>query len=380
MAKSVVTLKFIPRNGHIECRWQSGKRRHHRSWPTREALNSDLGAFFYMRELGITPADIVTKIGAGEDRSTLLNLGTEGAVGFEEFCRKFYTPDRSAKPSWPWEKRRLEQILRDPRFAGRQLHVIRTRDIQEWFDAYSHSAKVKSDNTRAHMLKVVRNIFKLATRLHYLRENPAREVRPPPIPETRARALTHQEAVRLYHAADDSLRPWILLTLHEGLRPAEISRLTVAQVDLRERRITVLGSTVKNRPRELYAHDDLVPFLEAAAASLPNVPLVRDDQGNPAPFPRAAFDRAREKAKLAGITYYMLRHTFCTRLLETGTSSEELRAHLMGHKLAGMTSRYTHITPAQVRDAIRKLTSVNGSPDEAEMDNEVDNGRQVATA
>jgi integrase len=147
------------------------------------------------------------------------------------------------------------------------------------------------------------------------------------------------------------------------LRPVEISRLTVAQVDLADRRLTVGGRTVKNRPRDIYLHDEIVNLVRVRVEALPNVPLFRDADSTPETFPVTAWNRSRKAARLSDIPFYALRHTFATWLLETGTRDEETRAVLLGHKLTRMSARYTHVTFTMIREAIERLPRV--TPDDA---------------
>ncbi len=373
-------LRFVRRKGHIECRRQVAGKRHHVSWASRRALEHDLDAFFKLKVLGVRMRDLVMRMQGGEGSATAVAVGPRGAIDFNTFCQKPLDASRKHKPAWKWERKLINRFLNDGLFGRRQIHTIRPHEVQEAYDRYANHPKITSDNTRANFGKAFRVIFRTAVRLGYLRHDPSDALKIPSIPESRARALTLQETIRLYNAADATVRPWILLTLHAGLRPAEIARLTVSHVDLNERKITVTGSTVKNRPRQLYVHDDLMPVLREAASSIPNLPLLRTGEGEPAPFPRKEYERARKAAKLDGTTYYMLRHTFCSRLLETGTRDEETRAAIMGHRLRGMTSRYTHVTPAMIREAIERLPPVATACKAVGMDNEVDNEGGVKSA
>jgi integrase len=345
------------------------------SWPSRESLETDLQAFFQMREIGLSLPELVSRVRGGQDPASFMNLGPQGPIEFEKYCQKIFMPQRQKLGGWPREEQRLEWIFKQGKFKGRELHTIRPKEVQEWYDGYSNRPEITSDNARANQLKVVRAIFKTATKLGYLIEDPASEVCLPAVPESSSRAPTYNETVRLYLAADPIVRPWFLLTLHAGLRPVEIVRLRVAHVNLEERRLTVIGRTVKNRSRDIFVHDDLVPVFKVLASAVPNLPLLRDEKDRPVPFPRHAWNRTVERAKVQDLTFYMLRHGFATRLLETGTRDPETRAYLMGKRLRSTLSIYTHISFAQVREAIRRLPSVvhPASAPALKVDNKVDN-------
>ncbi len=360
-------LKFEFEDGRVECRRQIGGRRFHLRWPTRDAMERDLEAFLRLRELNIDLPMIVEHFAAGKDFSSIKNLGPKGPIGFLDFCDRFYAPHRQKLPSWKNERNRLDFMKREVPFRNRELHTIGRLEIQGWCDAYCHRPTVTSDNTRGHMIKLARTIFKVATRLGFLNENPARDIHIPAVPETSARSFTYQEAHRLYTKADPILRPWMLTALYTGLRPNEIGRRQVAHVDLAAHTLTASGSTRKSRPRILYIHDDLFSDMDVLASSVPNKPLMRDEHDNPVPFPRAAWDRARKAADVHDAKFYYFRHTFRTWLFQTGTTNPEMIDYLMGHKPRGVSARYFHPALSDIKAAIEKLPSVTkpSTPDVA---------------
>ena len=357
-------IRFREVRGHVETRIQIGHRRYHPSWPSWEARDKELAAFFELRNLGVDLTELVSRKRAGEDAPDFMNLGPEGAIKFEDFCEKVFKPHRCKMAGWKQEDNRLKFILKEGSFSGRQIHTIRTKAIQTWYDRYASRPGVKSDNTRAHVLKVVRAVFELAARIKYLRENPALPVRVPEVPESTSRAYSLEETRRLYRAASEALRPWILFIVFTGLRPSEVKRLRVSDVDLTQRKITIRGTTDKNKGRDLYIHDDLFPFIEVAVSSIPNLPLVRNEDGSPATYSYYLFKKARKAANLEDLTFYEGRHTFRTRLgeLENPYVDSEVADYLMGHKRRGMGRVYDHSKPfAKGREAIQRLPSISRS-------------------
>jgi len=73
--------------------------------------------------------------------------------------------------------------------------------------------------------------------------------------------------------------------------------------------------------------------------------LFLSHQNKPMTDPKEWFGRACEEAKIAGVTWHTLRHTFASRLVMAGVGLKEVQ-ELMGHKTITMTARYAHLAPA----------------------------------
>lgn len=377
------SLNFVLRRNHVECQKQIGGKRVHLSWPTWEDRDKDLQALFEMRMKGYSLPEFLAQCNTAGNSSLVANIGPKGPVEFERFAQEVFPPHRKAQiQSWDWEEPRLLQFMTESAFKGRQLHTICEDELTSWYKSYSQRPTVTSDNTRGHMAKSIRALFKGAVELEYLRESPALKIKIPKIPNSTSRAYTIGEVVRLYLAADSVLRPWVLFPLYTGLRPpSEVERLTVGKVTLEERRLSIPdGGTRKSRARELYLHDDLMPFIEVAAAAIQNLPLFRNGEGKPAKFPRPAFDRARKAANLPDLTMYQLRHTFKTWLFQTGTKNTEMLDYLMGHSQERMGGRYLHPSLDDAREAIVKLPSILKAVSPQKVQPKVPNGGSEESA
>ncbi len=69
---------------------------------------------------------------------------------------------------------------------------------------------------------------------------------------------------------------------------------------------------------------------------------------------RHAWERACAKAKISGLCFHDLRHTFATRLRAKGVPEMDIMS-LLGHTTLQMTSRYTHAMPENLRTAVDSL-------------------------
>ena len=70
--------------------------------------------------------------------------------------------------------------------------------------------------------------------------------------------------------------------------------------------------------------------------------------------PREWFDSACEEAKIEGVTWHTVRHTFGSRLVMAGVPLNEV-SELMGQKTLAMTRRYAHLAPEHKLNALERL-------------------------
>lgn len=155
-----------------------------------------------------------------------------------------------------------------------------------------------------------------------------------------------------------------LFYIETGMRKSEAFNLKWSDVDLRTRRITI-WKPKNNFPRTIQmtpmAHD----ILQRALSKRSN------QQTNDAEV------FAHIKVRKFGLTWikmrdalgltndedyvlHALRHTCCTRLVETGT---DLRTVMewMGHATLEITQRYSHFIPKRMDDAVGKLEALRSS-------------------
>lgn len=67
-----------------------------------------------------------------------------------------------------------------------------------------------------------------------------------------------------------------------------------------------------------------------------------------------AYYIARKKAKLEDVRFHYLRHTFATRLVQSGVDLYVVK-ELLGHKTITMTMRYAHHYPESLRHGVDVL-------------------------
>ncbi len=207
-------------------------------------------------------------------------------------------------------------------------------------------------------LNLVSHAFNLAIKeWEWIRENPVGKVSKEKVNNFIERWLIPEEEVRLLTFSPEWLRDVIVFAINTGLRQGEILNLKWPQVDLFRKTITILEQ--KNNDR------DTLPLNERSFEVLKSRAKVRhivssfvfyNSNGNriEARNLMRAFYGATKKAKLEGLRFHDLRHTFATRLVQAGVDLYAVQK-LGRWKTISMVMRYAHHYPESLRPGILAL-------------------------
>ena len=221
------------------------------------------------------------------------------------------------------------------------------------FAADLHGGGLSPRSIQRH-LSAARTFYEFLMREGHCARNPALDVRAPKTKKRLPATLDADQMGRLLaFRVDDSLsardKAIMELFYSSGLRLAELVNLRVAEIDLRDRTVRVLGKGSKTRivPVGRQAVDALKAWLkERAALAKGGTEALFVGQGGRPLSVRAVQLRVgvwgRRQALGVHIHPHMFRHSFATHLLE---SSGDLRGvqELLGHADIGTTQIYTHL-------------------------------------
>jgi len=197
--------------------------------------------------------------------------------------------------------------------------------------------------------------FSLAVKeWEWLNGNPVSRVSREKENNKRDRWLTHEEEEKLIKVSPNWLRELIVFALNTGMRMGEIISLTWEAVDLNRKTVTVVKS--KNDERRTIPINEIVLELLKARSK---VRLIKPDlvffsQTNELYKNYnigRAFTYVGRKAGIKDFTFHDLRHTFATRLVQSGVDLYRV-SNLLGHKSLSMTQRYSHHCPDSLRGAV----------------------------
>jgi integrase len=220
-------------------------------------------------------------------------------------------------------------------------------------------------------LQVLRRILRLAVEWGALESAPI--VKMLPGARQRERVVTAQEEARYLAAAPERLAAVAAVLVDTGLRPEECFRLRWESITWTNGRFGTLlvthGKTAAAR-RVLPMTPRVRRILEGrwSSADKPEegwvwTALTRSGHVEPSSFRKqhaATFETIAKEAKINNVkpvrafVLYSLRHTFLTRLGESGCDAWTL-ARIAGHSNISMSSRYVHPSEDAVLDAMARL-------------------------
>ena len=266
----------------------------------------------------------------------------------------------STKSHRDW--RNFEQRLEVTRekFGHRVASSMSPSEIHEWLEEMVDE-RDWSNGTFNRYRAAMSKVFKLAIGNSKLTVNPARLVPQKQESAGRLRFLTDEEETRLREALVKRplCVPQLDVALHTGMRKSEQFSVTWEQVDF-ENKFTHLNMTKNGSDRYVHLNSEALRVLKELKETHKrlkldgNATLFLSRKNQPMADPREWFASACDEAKIEGVTWHTLRHTFASRLVMAGVGLKEVQ-DLMGHKTISMTARYAHLSPEHKLTALETL-------------------------
>ena len=176
------------------------------------------------------------------------------------------------------------------------------------------------------------------------------------VDSARLRWLTIDEATRLLNSCQPDLRDLVQAGLLTGCREGELLAVRTRDFDTASHSLLIPDSK-SGKPRRVPLTPEGSSLFESLAAGRqPDALLFTRKDG--LPWHRVAVIRAMQTANTAAkidppATYYTLRHTYASHLVQAGTPLLYV-ASALGHRDARMVERhYGHFAPSQVAETIR---------------------------
>lgn len=276
----------------------------------------------------------------------------------DKYLNEYSARNKSAR-SHTRDKSLIKHLL--DHFETRPLLEIRAKEIAAYKE--TRRGQGASPRTVNYELTLMGHMFNIAAReWEWVRENPARRVSKEKVRNTLERWLTIQEETRLLAKSPPWLRDIVIFAVNTGFRESEILDLKWKQIDFDRATITI--SEQKN------GEIDTLPLCRTVLDLLER--KAKDPHGqNDLVFPSAngtrmihrnlfrAYKSALEKAGLMHVRFHDLRHTFATRLVQSGVDLYTVQK-LGRWKTVSMVMRYAHHYPESLRPGIEVMDRLKG--------------------
>ena len=220
--------------------------------------------------------------------------------------------------------------------------------------------------TRARKTSTLRIFFKyLTSQVHLLEVNPAEMLDSPKVKQSLPKHLTLEDALELLNVVDgpNKERDYCILTLflNCGMRLSELCGINLSDIRA-DGTLRLLGKG--NKERVVYLNAACTDAIKAYLAVRPNNDIEFAD--------RNALFISRNKKRISnktvqhivknyldkaglgerGLSTHKLRHTAATLMYQHGNVDIRVLKDILGHSNLGTTQIYTHISDAQIKNAI----------------------------
>src|SRR6185295_10633703 len=232
-----------------------------------------------------------------------------------------------------------------------QLGAISTLQVEEF---QQHRVREVCPATVNRELALLKHMFNLAERwkLHQ-GPNPVRHVKFLAEDNLKFQTLSESEEQAILACSPSYLQDLIIFVLNTGLRSGDAFKLKWEEVDLEQRRLNILVQK-NQRPLSIPLNDAAYSVVKAWHG-VRKGPYVFYNQMTGDRFRdlKNGFKLACSQAKVKGVTWHTLRHTFASRLIRNGTDIVTVK-ELLGHSTIVVTMRYAHTNDET------KVRAVNG--------------------
>ena len=272
-------------------------------------------------------------------------------ITFGEFGKRYMEHAKTNKRSWLRDQQMLKHL---DEYFGTERPLTGVSPVEiEGYKVYRRGNVCGATVNRE--LALLKRMFNLAIAWDlFLGANPVRKVKFFREFNTGLRVLSPEEEKSLLKYASPYLQDLIRFAVNTGLRIGEIFSLLWSNVDLK-RGILIVFSSKTQKIREIPINAEARKVLEAWWLGKKNeIVFYNPETGKPFVDLKAGFALACEKAKIEGVTWHTLRHTFASRLVNRGVDIVTVK-ELLGHSSITVTMRYAHTNFESKRAAVEKL-------------------------
>ena len=290
------------------------------------------------------------------EKARVLGYSPPAKDTFAEIVNRYLNHQKARLTAHAYERTRgiVEDHLKST-FGPTPLATIRRADVQRYIT--ERTAEV-SAGTVIKEINVLKHLLGLAVEWELIPFNVARGIKPPRVPAGRVRYLQPNELRAVLEACPKWLQPIAGLLAFTGMRRSEILGLRWLDVDRKGERI-MLPQTKNGDGRVVWLNSLACKVLDSLHAGAPTDRVFRSSDTVTPENVSLAFLRACRRVGIADFRLHDLRHTAASWLRMSGADLQDV-AELLGHRDLRMTKRYSHLSPAHLAAAVKRLDGVFG--------------------
>lgn len=300
-------------------------------------------------------------------------LTVKSCPTLKEFEQRFFTHLRlTVKPRTLVFYQEQYDVLLKSTLADRRLSMIDVAAVDEmkqW-----RAAQGVAVATVNHVVRTLRRVLHQAEDWHLITRAPKLKLLPGE--NQRDYVLSNDEVTRLIEFAREGypksqFQYVIPVLVDTGLRITEACHLKRSDIWLGQSpHLTVTEGKSRYAKRDVPLTARAIAAIEAAW-SKSKCPYVFTANGNRRPMTRhyatQQFRLLADALNMKDAVLHSCRHTFCTRLGESGCQAFEIQK-LAGHSSIIISQRYVHQGTKVMQDAIRRMEELSKRPDEVEQE------------
>ena len=281
---------------------------------------------------------------------------------------KVHSPD---KPKTHARYRKVLDHFSRVLSARKYAEAVTRADIDDYKSARSretseqHKGRIITPRTINYEISVLRTFFYFLARERGLPiENPCARFKALKDPQTKARrrppTYAQNDLDRIFEKCDPYERTVFATLLLTGLREEELYFLTWADADLKDASNASIRVTSKEGFSPKDYEERVIPIPEELAVMLKKLPrtatwIFPNKNGGQTNHLLRRLKEIAEEAEVQKATLHKFRHTYATRLLESGTDIVTVQT-LMGHSDIETTRQYLNPDETLKRQAVNRLS------------------------
>jgi integrase len=263
--------------------------------------------------------------------------------------------------SWATDQGRAKHLLRH--LGSMQADRLTLKAVDAYRDARlkekTQRGTPPTPATLDREVELLKRLLGYAVKSDQLKEHPLRDVQLLRKPNVRRMLLDENGFQRLFAAAEEALRPILLLAFDTGMRKEELLALRWEQVDLEASTIALAPEDTKtDEPRVIVLTQRAKEALRALPSRFKKAFVFVSSRTKTRWVDiKKPFDRAVDAAGLHGLWFHDLRRSFITRARRVGVP-ESVVMKMSGHRTRAVFERYNVVDTQDLRAAVRALENL----------------------